>query len=286
LDRKDVAGAVMERLVLQVEKEICVPALLLLPRDNKERAPVVVAICEEGKQAFLKERAGEAAALLAKGVALCVPDLRGTGETALNDEPGRHRWTTDLSSTSLMLGETMLGARLRDLRAVLRYLGTRVELDPSRLALWGDSVTPANPADFEDQPESSGKWPHEVRPLGGLLALFGALFEDNVRAVLVRRGLIGFEAVLHAHFCYLPHDAIVPGALTAGDLCDVAAALAPRALRFEGLVDGRDCVVEEAELRQTLQPALEAYAANPERLVLTTTITEDAGAWLAGVIGH
>ena len=284
LDRKDIPGATAERIFLQVEKHIIVPALLLLPREGKPRAPLVVAVAEEGKQAFLKHRAAEVATLLDRGVAVCLPDLRGTGETELNDEPGRHRKTTDLSSTDLMLGQTMLGSRLRDLRAVLRYLRTRPELDAGRLALWGDAVSPVNTAPFEDQPESSNQWPHEVKPLGGLMALFGALFEDDVRAVVVRRGLVGFDCVLASHFCYVPHDTIVPGALTAGDLCDVAAALAPRPLRFEGLLDGRDCVIAEAELRRALQPALLAYASHPDRLLLTPAVTGEAGAWLAAAL--
>ncbi|MCY3020106.1 MAG: hypothetical protein NTW87_13900, partial [Planctomycetota bacterium] len=217
-------------------------------------------------------------------VAVCLPDLRGTGETELNADPGRHKKTTDLSSTDLMLGQTMLGSRLRDFRAVLRYLRTRPELDVAHLALWGDAVSPVNSNPFEDQPESSDKWPHEVKPLGGLIALFGALFEDEVRAVIVRRGLVGFEAVLASHFCYVPHDTIVPGALTTGDLCDVAAALAPRPLRFEGLVGGRNCVVGEAELRRALQPALQAYASRPDRLALTPTVTDEAGVWLAAAL--
>ncbi|MCY3021931.1 MAG: acetylxylan esterase, partial [Planctomycetota bacterium] len=44
LDRKDVPGGTAERLLLQVEKQIAIPALLLLPRDSKQRAPLVVAI--------------------------------------------------------------------------------------------------------------------------------------------------------------------------------------------------------------------------------------------------
>jgi len=281
LDRRGIAGATAERLLLQVEKRIVVPALLLLPRDGGPRAPLVVAVAEEGKQALLKHRAAEVATLLDAGLALCLPDLRGTGETGLNEDPGRHKKTTDLSSTGLMLGQALLGSRLRDLRAVLGYLRTRPELDAARLALWGDAVSPVNTAPFEDQPESSGQWPHEVKPLGGLLALFGALFEEDVRAVVVRRGLVGFEATLASHFCCVPHDAIVPGALTAGDVCDVAAALAPRPLRCEGLVSGRNCVVEEPELRRALQPMLLAYADHPDRLVLTPKVTGEAGAWLA-----
>jgi hypothetical protein len=173
---------------------------------------------------------------------------------------------------------------LRDLRSVLRYLRTRPELDGTRLALWGDSVSSVNEAPFEDQPEASGKWPQDVRPLGGLAALLGALFEDGVRAVVVRRGLVAFEATLGAHFCYIPHDTVVPGALTAGDLSDVAAALAPLPLRFEGLLDGRACPVSEADLRRWLDPTLRAYAGQMDRLVLLPSLGAEAGAWLAAAL--
>jgi len=284
LDRKEIPGAAVERLRLQVEERIVVPALLLLPLRPQQPAPLVVAVAEEGKQEFIRHRAAEVATLLEKGVAVCLPELRGIGEIELNSDPGRFKKTTDISSSELMLGQTMLGSRLRDLRSVLRYLRTRPELDAGRLALWGDAVSPVNTAPFEDQPESSDQWPHEVKPLGELMALFGALFENDVRAVLVRRGLVGFEPVLASHFCYVPHDSIVPGALTVGDLCDVAAALAPRPLRFEGLVGGRDCVVAEPELRRALQPALQAYAPHAERLTLTPTVSGVGAAWLAALL--
>jgi hypothetical protein len=76
----------------------------------------------------------------------------------------------------------------------------------------------------------------------------------------------------------------VPGALTAGDLCDVAAALAPRPVRLEGLVGGRNCVVEEPALRRALEPALAAYRDHPDRLVLTAGMTGETAAWLAAAL--
>jgi len=279
-----IGGATAERIVLTIEEGIVVPTLLFLPGRRAGRAPVVIGVAEEGKGRFLKERAQEVAVLLRNGVAVCLPDLRGTGETDPGDDPGRHNPTTPISSTELMLGQTLLGSRLRDLRAVIRYLETRREVDARRLGLWGDAFAPVNPPDFRDQPESSGKWARDAMPLGGLLALFGALFEDGVRVVLMRRGLVGLASILSGAFCYVPHDIIVPGALTAGDLCDVAAALAPCPLRFEGLVDGRDRVVSEAELRRALEPTLHAYARYADRLSLTSEITGDGPAWLAATL--
>ena len=161
-----------------------------------------------------------------------------------------------------MLGQTLVGSRLRDVRSVLRYLRTRADLDAGRVALWGDSFAPANPAGQDlAVPLDAEPFPHQAEPLGGLLALFTALFEDDVRAVYVRGGLTGFESLLQGPFCYVPHDALIPGALTAGDLCDVAASLAPRPLRMEGLVDGLDRVAEAAETARVMEPARSAYRA-------------------------
>ncbi|HUT32911.1 MAG TPA: hypothetical protein VNE39_05485 [Planctomycetota bacterium] len=275
-----------ERLLLTVEEGIVVPALLLLPPGKRERLPIVVAVAKHGKQGFLQHRADELAALLGRGVAVCLPDVRSTGETDLNGEPGRHRKTVDPSSTYMMLGETLTGLRLRDLRAVLRYLGTRPELDATRLALWGDSFAPVNVPPFRDMPLESNDCPRESEPLGGLLALLAALFEEDVKAVLVRRGLASVEAMLCSPFVYVPHDIIVPGALTAGDLSDVAASLAPIPLRFEGLVDGRNCEVSEPELRRWHEPTRQAYAKCEDRLVLAPEITPDGSAWLAAALAR
>src|SRR5205085_10609741 len=88
----------------------------------------------------------------------------------------------------------------------------------------------AVPAEVEPQPRLA-------EPLGALLALFGALFEEEVRAVCARGGLLGYEALLHGPFVHIPPDAIVPGALTTGDLSDVVEAVT--ASRWiEGLLDG------------------------------------------------
>jgi dienelactone hydrolase len=258
----------IERIALEIEPGIQVPLLLLIPEQKPdERLPIVLAFAQHGKQAFLKDRSEALAELLQGGVAVCLPDLRGTGETRpAGDGRGRSGAGTSLSATELMLGETLLGARLRDLRAVLRHLRGRTDLDVNRVGLWGDSFAPANPDGRRlEVPLDADALPDQAEPLGALLALFGALFEDNVRATYARGGLTGYQTLLDSPFCYVPHDAVVPGALTAGDLCDVAAALAPRPLRLTALVDGRNRRVASGPLAETLAPAHVAYAAAKAR---------------------
>jgi dienelactone hydrolase len=266
-----------------------VPVVVLTPTGAKGPLPVVVCVCQEGKQAFLKQRAGAVAALLQGGVAVCVPDLRGTGETRPGDGRGRQSAATAISSTELMLGQTLLGERLRDLRSVLTYLrdwsGHEHKLDARRVALWGDSLAPVNAPDRDLKvPLDADKQPDLAEPLGGLLALFGALFEDDVKAVYVRGGLDGYRSVLQSQFVYVPHDIIVPGALTAGDLCDVAAALSPRPLRLEAMVDGLNRRVKLNALEKTYGPARIAYGdGQPQsalRLAEEPSSPADAARWL------
>jgi len=291
----------VERLTLETDPGIVVPVLMLVPRRKPdEKLAIVVGLAHDGKAGFLKHRADELAELLAGGVAVCLPDVRGTGETRpAGDRRGAPAGRlvtvqetspgTVLANEDLMLGRTLVGDRLRDLRAVLRYLRGRAALDSGRIALWGDSFSPTNPAGSAlGVPWDAEKLPQQSEPLGGLLALFGALFEDDVHAVSVSGSLASYQSLLGSFFCYTPHDILVPGAVTAGDLADVAAVLAPRRLRLERLVDGLNRPLTGEVLAKTYEPTAAAYAAAGvrQRLVLADGARSDPGVatWLLGVL--
>ena len=276
-------GVKLERTLLEVEPGIVVPLLLLVPA--RAKAPVVVGISQDGKGKFLAEHAGIIAQLLERGVAVCLPDLRGTGETRPEGMRQFQSEATSVSATELMLGQTLLGSRLRDLRSVLSYVAKRGDLDAGKVALWGESFAPTNPAGFTDPLIGEGEQPQQSEPLGGLLALFGALFEDNIRAVATGPGMIaGYASVLRDLFCYVPHDIVVPGALTAGDLPDMAAALAPRPLRIETLVDGRNCQLSPGQSRELFDPTVRAYWSSRDRLMLPGAAGKDIASWLADAL--
>lgn len=261
--RKEMRGSLtVERLALLAEPGIVVPLVLLVPPHKPgQRPPIVLGLAQGGKQGFLKHRAETMAELLAGGAAVCLLDVRGTGETRPAGDSRRHTGSsTRLSATEALLGQTLLGSRLRDVRSALLYLRGRDDLDARRLAIWGDSFAPTNPGNLTLAiPLEVDPFPNMAEPLGGLLALFAALFEDGIRAVYVRGGLTGYDALLHSPFCYVPHDALVPGALTAGDLIDVAASLAPRPLRVEGLIDGLNREVSGEEAAKAYELTRNAY---------------------------
>jgi hypothetical protein len=180
------------------------------------------------------------AELLAGGAAVCLPDVRGTGETGLGGGRGRTSAATAYSSSLLMLGDTLVGGQLRDLRGVLAWLRGHEGVDGKRVAVWGESLARVNPPETKyDVPrDDDAALPAQAEPAGGVLALLAGLYEDGVRAVYVRGGLTGFRSVLERHLVSIPHDVVLPGVLAVGDLDDVAAALAPRPVARVGPVDG------------------------------------------------
>jgi cephalosporin-C deacetylase-like acetyl esterase len=227
------------KLVLNVEREIQVPVLLLIPTaKTNEKIPVVVAVAQQGHAGFIKHRSEHIAALLDKGVAVCLPDVRGSGETQMGGR-GRTSLATSLSATELMLGKTVLGGQCHDLLALMRYLGERPELNGDKIMLWGDSFAPVNDKERDlAVPLDADDLPSQGEPMGANLALLGALFQPKIRCVYARGGLGSYLSVLDSPFLYLPHDAIIPGAAAASDVSDLVGTLAPRALWLEAMIDG------------------------------------------------
>jgi hypothetical protein len=264
---KMFSGFAVEAVVLEPSPGISVPLLLLKPAAAaSKRSPVVLALGEGGKQRFFAERNGDLAGLLNDGIAVCLADVRGTGETAGSVS------ATSLAATHLMLADTALGNRLKDARTVLRYLTTRSDVDSKRIAVWGDSFAGVNPSGMLiDQSVNQQPGPqviHQAQPSGSLLALLTAFYEDDVRAVAVRGGLVSYLSVLRDRFCYVPQDIIVPGILEIADVDDLVALLAPRAVLMEKLVNGRNQIVETASLKSGMQIANAAYRNIPGQLVM------------------
>lgn len=262
---------------------ILVPVLVLLPAASQSSSiPCVIGVAQDGKAGFLQHRADELSRLLARGIAVCLPDLRGTGETSLGTDRGRSSEATGLSSSELMLGNTFVGLRLKDLRSVLRWLRTFPEIDAKRIGLWGDSFTPENGPDRRlDVPLGSGEEPPSAEPLGPLLALLTGLFEDEVAAVVAQNGVIGFRSALQSPFVGIPHDVVVPGLLTAGDVSDLAAVLAPQPLLLQRFVDAANRAVSVEAARASWAGAASAYQAvgAGEKLVIGDG-TQPVADWL------
>ena len=230
----------MEAFTIATEPGILLPVFLLKPKIGAKHHSVVIALAEGGKENFLLSRSNEIALLLSEGVAVCLPDLRGIGE--LSGQHSRGPDAMSAAANELMLGGTLTGSRLKDSRSIFRYLANRSDVDPDNIALWGDSFSEPNAPDFQfDQSLGQQDGPvnqRQAEPLGPLLAILTALYEEKVTAVAGSGGLVSFKSVLEDRFCHIPQDVIVPGILEVTDLGEIVALIAPRPVFLKDLVNG------------------------------------------------
>jgi hypothetical protein len=234
---EEVPGGTLARFALETDPGITVPLFLITPKDAKGKVPCVVMVAAGGKQGFLKERGDAIAQFLKDGVAVCLVDVRGTGETRPGTGADRGSSRTSVSQTNLILGQPVLAGQLRDLRTVIRWLQMRDGIDGKKLAVWGDSFAKVN------SPEAVLAVPHDheqlpvSEPAGANLALL-ALMEKDVVAVYARGGIDPKDTLTGSPYLYLPHDAVVPGPVQVWTLAqmlrDVPAAV------YEGTVNAQN----------------------------------------------
>ena len=260
-----------EYLGLEVEGNLYVRLQLLWPSGlGKTKPPMVIGFAQEGNLQLRRERSPLIQSLLSRKIAVCLAELRGVGD-GRHGELYRSRFSPSagVATTNLMLGESLLSSRVRDLRTVIAYLSSRKDVDRKRVALWGDSLAATNDVSGElAVPLDATPYPEQGEPLGGVAALIAALYEPLIQAVYVHGGLMSYAALLDEPFVYQPADSIIRGLLKIADLPDIAATLAPRPLRMEGLVDGCNRPISQKQAEETYHLARAAYAQteNPDRI--------------------
>jgi dienelactone hydrolase len=111
------------------------------------------------------------------------------------------------AGSALLLGETMIGWRVWDVMRTIDWIGTRPELDLSRVGCMGISG-------------------------GGTCTLFSTALDTRIKAALVSGYLNTFrDSIMSVSHCI---DNYVPGILNWAENYDVAGLIAPRALFSEG----------------------------------------------------
>lgn len=226
----------LERYALEPEPGVTLPVLLLVPH-RKAPHPVVVMVAQEGRAAFLKRRAADIDRLLQAAVAVCLVDVRGTGESKVGASGDRTGSRTSLAQTEQILGRTVLGNQLRDVRSTLAWLRGTGRFQPDRLFVWGDSFT--EPYFTPPQPVPLDvTQPRHAEPGAGTLALLAGLFDEDLRGVVSRGGLAEYAGLVESPV-QVPLDAVVPGAVAAGDLRALLTVLGERA-SGRNAVDGRN----------------------------------------------
>jgi dienelactone hydrolase/pimeloyl-ACP methyl ester carboxylesterase len=156
-----------------------------------------------------------------EGQVIVALDLRGMGETAGSDFKD--------AFLGFHLNRPLLGQRTQDLLAVLADLSGECHLFGSGTA------APA--------------------------ALHAAALEPKVSQLTLERMVISWSSVARTPMSRNQLSNVVPGALEAYDLPDLAAAIAPRPLTIRGAVDAAGKPVSQEDLESAYARAREAYKA-------------------------
>lgn len=238
----EVEDLVVEKLLIESEPGIAIPTRVIHRKSLHAKAHAVV---------YLRDRGGESnspalfAALAGHGLVVAVADVRGFGETwAPRDvreqetayfQP-RDGADADFAYAALFLGRPLLGMRAGDALAVVRYLRTRPDVDPRRVAMVG-------------------------RGWAGLTALFASSLDGAISATAVEAIPASYAALAKAEIYEQPAYFLLPGALQDFDLTDVLAALAPRPLLVLNPQDPLTRKLVEQEALTAFAPVRSAYEA-------------------------
>ena len=138
-----------------------------------------------------------------------------------------------------MLGQTVLGHFVGDVRAILHWLRQRESCGP--LVLWGEGLVEPNPpaGDLAARLDAE-RLPAVSEPRGMLAALIVALYEDDIETVFAPGGLVSYRSIRASAFPWVPHDVLIPGILAHGDIDDWLSALEGRKIWLTDLRDGQN----------------------------------------------
>ncbi|OPX21962.1 MAG: hypothetical protein B1H04_05745, partial [Planctomycetales bacterium 4484_123] len=235
-----VAGWPVEKLVLETEPGVLVPAVLLRPKGSG-RAPAVIMLCQGGKKLVIRSQWRQVRRLLGAGVAVLIPDVRATGETAPGEDESFHGPETSLNGFSYRIGTPLIGMRVRDVLCCVNYLRSRRDVDSGRIGVVGVSLSACNPPKIR-QPRlliDHGLEPlHRADSLGPALALLSFALDGKLACCATRGALASYASICKQGHFYHPLATFVPGILRHFDVPDLAAAAAPRPLMLAGSVNG------------------------------------------------
>jgi hypothetical protein len=243
-------GYLLEKYFVGGEGEYVIPYLLMIPDRPNNKA--LIYLHPEGKSA-VAGKGGEAEKLVKQGFTLLIPDLIGTGETG----PGTFKGDAFIDGTShnvwyasLQIGRSIAGIRAGDVSRLLLMLKKTL---PEYL-VYGMAF-------------------REMAPV----LLHASVFNPDISGVALLEPFSSYQSVVENRFyrsSFIP--ATVPGALTAYDLPDLAACIAPRKLLVAGMTDGSGNSLTEDEVRLEYGVTCKTYESIQSGNQLTIISSDEA----------
>ena len=208
----------MEKLTLETEPGLALPALLYQPTGAGPHPAVILAYGAGKASAH-----ADAQRLAAAGNLVLSLDLRGLGETrpaTVNYGSDWTRWFGDYESaqTAMLTGKPLVTMRAEDIARAADWLLARPGVDRTRLRVVG-------------------------RELAAIPALLAASFDSRITQVRLERMLVSWESLLKDRIHRQQWENAIVGALRTFDLPDLIRLLGRRA----EMVDPVDAVGNDAK---------------------------------------
>jgi dienelactone hydrolase len=218
------SGYVLEKYVIEGERDYPVPYLLTVPAGAGPHRAVVY-LHPQGKAAEAGA-AGDLERLAQAGFVVLAPDLVGIGETA----PSADAW-----EMAMLVGRSLVAVRAGDIARLVNVLKARSDVDSRQIV--GAAVG----------------------ELGAEL-IHAAAFLPEISRLVLLDPLISYQSLLEEEYYERRFaDGIVPRALTAYDLCDLAGTLAPRPMLISNSKEIRDNPVRWVNTQRALAVIRTAY---------------------------
>ena len=238
------SGYFVEKYFLPGDGLDVVPFLLMVPEEKIKR-PLVLYLHPRGK-ASEASRGGEIEQLVRAGYVVAAPDLLGIGETGAGDFKGDAHFPSstapegvsgNLWHLGILVGESLVGRQARDVVRLVSSLNRHPGVDASSIAAISYGT------------------------LGSVL-LHAAAFDKRLERLALMKPFSSFAAVVYEHDYetkFIP--ALVAGALTAYDLPDLAASLAPRELWVAGMTDAKSKLLSHNQIQEQWGSVISAHEA-------------------------
>jgi len=222
LEESDQGDHLRQKWVVRTEADFWLPFYVLLPKGLESSVPAVIALHGHGpgksrpvgiadtpaevEKVFGGERDYGLQAVREGYVTLC-PELRGFGECVDEDhrDVNYNESCRCSAGRSIMLGRTLLGERVWDVRRVIDYLYTRPDVDAERIACIGHSG-------------------------GATVALFAAAVEPRISVAVVSCYFCAWERSIYATY-HCPCN-YVPNLARFADCGDIGGLVSPRPQLF------------------------------------------------------
>lgn len=218
-------GYRIERLVIDGDPGISIPALLFIPASEQGKHRAILYVDENGKAAEARV-GGEIEGLVRGGNLVLAVDLRGMGETSEDEERTWDIFGKFYSAmTALLAGKTMVGLRAQDVVRAVDVLTARSDVDISSLSAIGKGAA-------------------------AVVLLHAAVFDERIRNVTLERMLVSYSSVVEWKIHNQIFESIVPGALASYDLPDLVASLAPRGVKIINATNPRRQVMDLGEVKR------------------------------------